>query len=109
MISTPGDVPGAPDDKAAARKAVEQFNKNWREAERRREAVRRLIGRFEPDAPALQVWSVILAAGKGERARERSLRVPKPLAPVLGVPAVLRVLHCLKVWPEIKRYILRRS
>ena len=96
MISTPGDVPGAPDDKAAARKAVEQFNKNWREAERRREAVRRLIGRFEPDTATLQVWPIILAAGKGERARESGLQVPKPLAPVLGVPAVLRVLHCFK-------------
>jgi hypothetical protein len=84
MISTPGDVPGAPDDKAAARKAVEQFNKNWREAERRREAVGRLIERFAPDTATLQVWPVILAAGKGERARESGLRVPKPLAPVLG-------------------------
>jgi len=54
--------------------------------------VRRLVGRFEPDAPALQVWPIILAAGKGEQARESGLQVPKPLAPVLGVPAVLRVL-----------------
>ncbi len=96
MISTPGEGLSPLDAEAAARRAVQRFNENWRCAGRAREEMRIGIGRFEPKPPAPAIRAVILAAGKGERARKSGLQVPKPLAPVLGVPAVVRVLRSLR-------------
>lgn len=52
-----------------------------------------MLDQIRPDAPAGEVWPVIVAAGKGTRARETGLDVPKPLAKILGVPAILHVLR----------------
>ena len=45
------------------------------------------------EAEPCEVWPVIVAAGKGSRARASGLDAPKPVAPVAGVPSILRVLR----------------
>jgi len=52
-----------------------------------------MLDEVEAEAVRGEVWPVIVAAGKGSRARESGLDVPKPVAPVAGVPSVLRVLR----------------
>ena len=39
---------------------------------------------------------MIVAAGKGTRSVASGLAIPKPLAPILGTPAILQVLHNLR-------------
>ncbi len=106
MISTPGDGLAAFDAESAARRAVERFNEDWRAADRSRAGMRSILAQIVPQLAAPDIWPVILAAGKGERARKSGLHAPKPLTPVLGIPAVLRVLRavqsaCSSAFPPI--------
>lgn len=96
MISTAGNGLGALGTRPAARRAVVRFNENWRSATQEAAAIRALIRRIEPGLPPQEIQVVILAAGKGKRARKSGLQAPKPLAPVLGVPAVVRVLRSIR-------------
>ena len=43
-----------------------------------------------------EIWPVIVAAGKGTRASETGLTVPKPLAVIAGKPAIVHVLHSIR-------------
>jgi bifunctional N-acetylglucosamine-1-phosphate-uridyltransferase/glucosamine-1-phosphate-acetyltransferase GlmU-like protein len=45
----------------------------------------------------VEIWPVVVAAGKGTRARESGILVPKPVAEVAGVPVVRRVIEALAV------------
>jgi galactokinase/CTP:molybdopterin cytidylyltransferase MocA len=93
MISTPGDGLAPLDIESVWREAVERFNSLGQDATQYRASLAVMLDRVTPDAPAGEVWPVIVAAGKGTRARETGLDVPKPLANVLGVPAIVRVLR----------------
>ena len=96
MVSTPGDGLSGIDPESGYRQAIELFNVRWSEADANRRGLCRLLDRFEPAEPVAPIWPVIVAAGKGERARKSGLQVPKPLALVRGVPSVLRVLKVIR-------------
>ncbi|HEX8151053.1 MAG TPA: sugar phosphate nucleotidyltransferase [Pyrinomonadaceae bacterium] len=93
MISTPGDGLSGLGLESVWRGAVEEFNALGRAGAAYRRGVASMLDEVEADAAGGEVWPVIVAAGKGSRARESGLDVPKPAAPVAGVPAVLRVLR----------------
>ncbi len=92
MISTPGEGLAHLDPERAWREGVEEFNMLPAPDEERRrcgELLARVAGALNP----LEVWPVIVAAGKGARAQASGLEVPKPLAEVCGVPSIVRVLR----------------
>ncbi|HKQ53097.1 MAG TPA: NTP transferase domain-containing protein, partial [Pyrinomonadaceae bacterium] len=93
MISTPGDGLAPLSLESIRREAVERFNSLGQDAAQYQESLALMLDRVKPDAPASEVWPVIVAAGKGTRAREAGLDVPKPLANVSGVPSIVRVLR----------------
>ena len=93
MISTPGDGLGGLGIEAVWRGAVEEFNALGGAGAVYRRGVASMLDEVEEDAGREAVWPLIVAAGKGSRARESGLEVPKPVAPVAGVPAILRVLR----------------
>ncbi len=95
MVSTPGDGLSALGVEAALRERVLSFNERWQEADQTRAGIRGLLRQISTP-PASEVRPIILAAGEGTRARASGLPVPKPLAQVLGVPAVLRVFRAAK-------------
>jgi galactokinase/CTP:molybdopterin cytidylyltransferase MocA len=43
-----------------------------------------------------EIWPVIVAAGKGTRASETGITMPKPLAVVAGKPAIVHVLRSIR-------------
>ena len=92
MISTPGDGLATISVEAVWREAIEQFNRSGANAEKYRNGVTRILDNID-DTTTDEVWPVIVAAGKGTRARSTGLTMPKPLVPVLGMPAIVRVLH----------------
>ena len=92
MISTPGDGLATISVEAVWREAIEQFNRSGANAEKYRNGVTRLLDNIN-DTTTEEVWPVIVAAGKGTRARSTGLTMPKPLVPVLGVPAIVHVLR----------------
>ncbi len=93
MVSTPGDGLSGLGLESVWRRAVEEFNAQGRAGAAYRRGVASMLDEVELDVAMHEVWPVIVAAGKGSRARESGLDVPKPVAPVAGVPAVLRVLR----------------
>ncbi|MFL6208641.1 MAG: NTP transferase domain-containing protein [Pyrinomonadaceae bacterium] len=93
MISTPGDGLTSLSVEAVWREAFEQFNSSGPNADEHRKGLTRLLDNMPLDTTVDEVWPVIVAAGKGTRARATGLDVPKPLASVLGVPAVVHVLR----------------
>ena len=93
MISTPGDGLSGLSLGTVWRQAVEEFNSLGPRAARYRRGLCSLLDGVESGTGPTEVWPVIVAAGKGSRARESGIDVPKPAAPVAGVPAILRVLR----------------
>src|SRR5258705_7317519 len=54
-----------------------------------------------------ELWHVILAAGKGRRSLASGLTMPKPVAAILGVPAIIHVLRSVRAaFSEIRRPIV---
>ncbi len=95
MISTPGDGLSGLDPESAARRRVESFNRSGRRSDEERAGIRRLLDGLDAGIEE-EVQPVIVAAGRGERAKASGLRFPKPVTPVLGVPAIIRVLGALR-------------
>ncbi|HEX6182940.1 MAG TPA: NTP transferase domain-containing protein [Pyrinomonadaceae bacterium] len=93
MVSTPGDGLSGLGLESVWRRAVEELNALGRAGAIYRRGVASMLDDVEAGAVRDEVWPVIVAAGKGSRARESGLDVPKPVAPVAGVPAILRVLR----------------
>jgi CTP:molybdopterin cytidylyltransferase MocA len=90
MISTPGEGLAAIDPETVWREAVEHFNSS--DATKYRDGITSLLDNITLGEKPGEVWPVIVAAGKGTRSRATGLDVPKPLAAVLGRPAILHVL-----------------
>jgi galactokinase/CTP:molybdopterin cytidylyltransferase MocA len=88
MISTPGEgvVEYGPD--TIARAAVRAACLGWQESPAFRAALGTTIDRSVAVLPSRDVQPVIIAAGKGTRARESGLTVPKPVAKIAGTPVV---------------------
>jgi len=59
--------------------------------------LRALIDASSVTIDSREIWPVIVAAGKGTRASETGLNVPKPVAIVDGQPAIVRVLRSLRL------------
>ena len=93
MVSTPGDGLSELTLAPAWRRAVEEFNSQGASAAAFRTGVGAMLDEIEQDEATVEVWPVIVAAGKGSRARDSGLDVPKPVAQVADVPAILRVLR----------------
>jgi N-acetylgalactosamine kinase len=93
MISTPGDGLAWIDPKSLWREAIEEFNSSDHDATNYRAEITALLDGMTLDETPDEVWPVIVAAGKGSRSRASGLDVPKPLATVLGTPAILHVLR----------------
>jgi len=96
MISTPGDGLAQIDLESVWREAIEEFNSSDHGASNYRAKITALLDSMTLDEPADEVWPVIVAAGKGSRSRASGLEVPKPLATVLGTPAILHVLRNIR-------------
>ena len=96
MVSTPGEGLSHLNVKVVWREAIEHFNALGWEAERYRQHIVAMLDSVSPSLPSTDVWPIIVAAGKGTRARATGLAVPKPLAMVSGVPALMRVIRTLK-------------
>jgi galactokinase/CTP:molybdopterin cytidylyltransferase MocA len=96
MVSTPGDGLSRIDPESGCRKEIEIFNANWTKAEQHRREVWHLLDSLGPSELSSSVWPVIVAAGKGERAKKSGLQVPKPLASVAGAPSILHVLKAVR-------------
>lgn len=96
MVSTPGDGLSELSPAPVWRRAVEEFNSLGADAVAYRAGLCALLDGVAPEGGPGDVWPVIVAAGKGLRARESGLVVPKPAAPVGGVPAILRVLRSVR-------------
>ena len=97
MISTPGEGLAPIDVEIVWREAVEEFNASGSEGTKFRAGVNALLDNISPRATPEAVWPVIVAAGKGTRSLASGLATPKPLAPILGTPAILHVLHNVRI------------
>ncbi len=93
MISTPGNGLAPLSLNSVWREAIEQFNSMGRDAASYRTNMVAMLDTLQLDAPPAEVWPIIVAAGKGTRARATGLEVPKPLALVAGKPAIVHVLN----------------
>ena len=107
MISTPGDGLAPIEVESVWREAIEEFNRSGQEALRYRDNVGALLDSVShPDSPD-DMWPVIVAAGKGTRSVASGLEIPKPLAPILGTPAILHVLRNIRnAFGETRRPIV---
>ncbi len=83
------------DPESVVREAVQNFNKAGRQSGEWRAEIHSLLDRISAEPPE-GIWPVIVAAGRGERSKASGLDVPKPLAPVLGLATILRVLGALR-------------
>jgi galactokinase/CTP:molybdopterin cytidylyltransferase MocA len=96
MISTPGEGLAPIEVEIVWREAIEEFNASGLEGTKYRAGVNALLDSINPQEASEAVWPVIVAAGKGTRSLASGLAIPKPLAPILGTPAILHVLHNLR-------------
>lgn len=99
MVSTPGEGLSHFDAERGWREAVEEFNVRASTSDvtaPQRRVVQNLLARAGEAGTTDEVWPVIVAAGKGTRARDSGLEVPKPLAEVGGVPSIVRVLRSVR-------------
>lgn len=96
MISTAGDGLSAIDLQQVWPQVLEQYNALGREAERLRGAVGLLLDDLLQSENSPPVWPVVVAAGRGTRARSTGLQVSKPLAPVAGQLSIVHVLRAVR-------------
>ena len=99
MISSPGDGSiHVPSSESKRFRLIELANDpvRWRENEGE---IRAIVDGLLGERPSRPVKPVIVAAGKGVRARRSGLEVPKPLAPVFGTPVVRYVLEKFRALP----------
>jgi len=93
MTSSPGNGSVyVPPSESKRFKLIELANDPMRWKENEAE-IRAMVERLLGGKPSRPVKPVIVAAGKGERARRSGLTTPKPLAPVFGTPVVRYVLE----------------
>jgi len=93
LSSTAGDGLAQIDVESVWRKAVDQFNAAGPAATEYRARMTDLLERMTVNEMPEEVWPVIVAAGKGKRSLASGLDVPKPLAAILGTPAIVHVLR----------------
>ncbi|MBM3242037.1 hypothetical protein FJZ31_37675 [Candidatus Poribacteria bacterium] len=62
-----------------------------------------LLGGFQPIRP---IKPIIVAAGKGQRAKDSGIEIPKPLVEIAGKPAIIYVLDTVLSIPNIEKLIV---
>jgi len=96
MISTPGKGLAQVDWDDIWREAITHVNTLGSGAESYVSQLRSLLDTLPIEVSAQDIWPVIVAAGKGTRAAESGLSVPKPLAVIAGKPAIVHVLENIR-------------
>lgn len=96
LISTPGNGLVSVSFNSVWREAIQEANSLGREAPYHITNMIALLDALPLDGSPADVWPVIVAAGKGTRAKATGLEVPKPLALIDGEAAVVRVLHTVR-------------
>ena len=94
MISTPGKGLSAVDWDDIWREAFAHVNSLGSESYLNN--LQTLLDVLPTEVDPQDVWPVIVAAGKGTRAVESGLSVPKPLALIAGKPAIVHVLDNIR-------------
>ena len=92
MISTPGQGLAPVDWNDIWREAFAHVNSLGSRAGSHVTHLRSLVDTLPIEVDPQDVWPVIVAAGKGTRATESGLSVPKPLALIAGKAAIVHVL-----------------
>jgi galactokinase len=95
MISTPAQGFSGLDPEAATRAVMEKFGRLGSGRGGSAIEVPALLDEQEAD-PGEEFCALIVAAGRGARAKASGLEVVKPLAEVLGVPSIRRVLSAIR-------------
>ncbi len=90
MVSSPGNGLQVLDLEAVINQQRISWANDWRHWEEHEDA---LLAACPPASG--KVRPVIVAAGRGERARQSGLDLPKPLAPIRGKPVIRYVLDLL--------------
>jgi galactokinase/CTP:molybdopterin cytidylyltransferase MocA len=107
MVSTPGDGLASIDVESAWREAIEDFNSSESKSVKYRAAVNATLDSMPAPDHTSELWPVIVAAGKGSRSLASGLATPKPVAPILGAPAIIHVLRSVRAaFSEIRRPIV---
>jgi galactokinase/CTP:molybdopterin cytidylyltransferase MocA len=96
MISTPGNGLARLDFSSVWREAIEEFNSLACDALSHRANVVAMLDALQLDGSPADVWPIILAAGKGSRAKATGLGLPKPLTLIEGKPAIVCVLNTVR-------------
>lgn len=96
MISTPGHGLAHVDWDGILRETFVHVNSLGAAAAKHLSELQALLDIFPADVDPQSVWPVIVAAGKGTRAAESGLSVPKPLALIAGKPAIVHVLDNIR-------------
>lgn len=96
MISTPGKGLGPVDWDDIWRETFVHVNSLGAAAGSHVSHLRSLLDVLPIEIDPQNVWPVIVAAGKGSRAVESGLSVPKPLALIAGKPAIVHVLDNIR-------------
>ena len=96
MISTPGKGLAHVDWDDIWREVFAHVNSLGAEAESFVGNLQALLDTLPIEIDPQNVWPVIVAAGKGTRAAESGLSVPKPLALIAGKPAIVHVLDNIR-------------
>src|ERR1700752_14744 len=93
MVSTPGRGLGQVDANDLLRGAIAKINSLETSAALQ---ITSLIDASSLSLEAQEIWPVIVAAGKGTRASETGLTVPKPVALVRDEPAIVHVFRNIR-------------
>ncbi len=95
IVSTPGRGLSEIDLDDVWRDSIAQINSPGSNAAANVMKLRALIDASSITFDPHEIWPVIVAAGKGTRASETGITVPKPLAVVAGKPAIVHVLESI--------------
>jgi CTP:molybdopterin cytidylyltransferase MocA len=96
IVSTPGRGLTAIDLDDLWRDSIAQINLPGSNTAAHAKNLRALIDTASISFDSHQIQPVIVAAGKGSRAAESGLNVPKPVALVGDHPAIVHVLRCIR-------------
>jgi galactokinase/CTP:molybdopterin cytidylyltransferase MocA len=96
MVSTPGPGLTHVDLNNIWREAITHINSLGPQAASYTTNLRSLIDSSPVGFDPNEIWPVIVAAGKGTRAAETGIDVPKPVAPINQTPAILHVLRSIR-------------
>jgi galactokinase/CTP:molybdopterin cytidylyltransferase MocA len=93
MVSTPGPGLAHVDPNQLWRESISHINSLGNRAADYANNIRVILDSLSDEPSSVDVWPVIVAAGKGTRATASGLSVPKPVASVCSKPAIVQVLH----------------